>query len=77
MSIQHQTSVHGDGSRLTRRAVNGVDVGREIAGVDDRVHTGDTDSARALHAPEGMGAAHNRGGDEGLENSHGESKLKG
>jgi hypothetical protein len=45
-------------AELTRRAVDGVNVSRNLARVDDRVHASKTDATRAFHAPEGMGAAH-------------------
>jgi hypothetical protein len=55
-------------AELTRRAMDGVNVARDLAGVDNRVDTRQADATRAFHAPEGIGTANepDRGRNDGL-----------
>lgn len=50
--------------------MNGVDVSGSLARVHERVNTSETDTALALHAPEGVNGADKEGAD-------GDGKLDG
>lgn len=65
-------------SKLTSRAVNGVNVRRHFSRIHNRVDSGEADPARAFHAPEGVGAANEGGGDgdEVLHRDRNVSKLE-
>lgn len=49
------------GVERTRRAEDGVGMGRDLAKVNNGVHARESDASRTLHAPKGMSAAHEAG----------------